>query len=276
MLSNSILLDACRDAAQAGAAELLAWQDHFEAREKAPCDMVTDADLASEKAVIEVIRSQFPDHAIVGEESAGSKATIRQLLGDEYCWVIDPLDGTANYVHGYPCYAVSVAVACRGELAAGVVWDPVANEVFAASAGGGATLNGKQIGVSETKAPRKALVAVSFPPGVTADSTDMRAFLRIAPVVQAVRRTGSAALNLAYVACGRLDAHWAHHIHPWDSAAGILLIREAGGVATDAGGKAFDLANGNYFVAGTRELHAELLALTTNVPREGLPLAPGK
>lgn len=255
------LLAVCEQAAQAGAEQLAAWRGKFATREKAPCDLVTDADLASELAVRAVITSHFPDHGILGEESPATAELDRP-----YCWLVDPLDGTTNYVHGFPCYGVSVAVAHRGRLLAGVVLDPERGECFAAAAGNGATLNGTPIATSGTLELRTALLAVSFPAQLTSESRDLQAFLAVAPRCQAVRRTGSAALNLAYVACGRLDGHWAYEIHPWDAAAGVLLVQEAGGVATGSDGGAFDLARGSYLTAGTAKLHQALVELQQQSP----------
>jgi myo-inositol-1(or 4)-monophosphatase len=250
------LLAVADEAARAGARELLAWKGRFTHREKAAHDLVTDADLASERAVRQVIAAHFPDHGILGEE-----APVAEQLDREYCWVVDPLDGTTNYVHGFPCYATSIAVAHRATLLAGVVYDPERDECFAAAAGAGATLNNKKITASGAARLNDALLAVSFPAQLTPESPDLQAFLRAAPLCQAVRRTGSAALNLAYVACGRLDAHWALHIHPWDAAAGVLLVREAGGVATAASGRPFVLSAGDYLAAATPALHEELVPL---------------
>jgi myo-inositol-1(or 4)-monophosphatase len=252
------LIAVCEEAARAGAKELLSWKGRFAARQKSPRDLVTDADLASEAAVRAVLARHFPDHGILGEEAPDACELERP-----YCWVVDPLDGTTNYAHGYPCYGVSVAVAAGGRLLAGVVFDPEREECFAAAAGYGAHLNGRPIKVSRSQTLESALVAVSFPAVVTENAPDVRAFLNVAPVCQAVRRTGSAAMNLAYVACGRLDAHWAHQIHPWDSAAGVLLVQEAGGAVTAALGGPYDLASGNYLAAATRPLYDALLPLVS-------------
>lgn len=243
-------------AARAGAKELLAWKGRFAAREKGVRDLVTDADLAAEQAIRQVISQAFPGHGFVGEESASAGQWDRP-----YCWVADPLDGTTNYVHGYPCYAVSIAVTAGDKLLAGVVLDPERNECFAAVVGGGATLNGQSIQSSGAKRVADSLLAVSLPAEVKPDSPDLARFLRLAPLCQAIRRTGSAALNLAYVACGRFDGHWAHEIHPWDSAAGMLLVQEAGGIATASNGMPYDVRKGNYLVAASTELHKELLGL---------------
>ncbi|MCH2114602.1 MAG: inositol monophosphatase [Pirellulales bacterium] len=250
------LLAVCSLAAEAGAAELMAWRGRFESRQKSPRDLVTDADLASQQAIHRVIRSRYPEHGFLGEESPDP-----EQLCKPYCWVVDPLDGTTNYVHDFPCFAVSVAVACDGQLMAATILDPLRGEVFSAAKGQGAHLNGSRIAVSRVASLGEALVAISLPPELESDSPDFLTFLRVAPHCQAVRRTGSAALNLAYVACGRLDAHWAHFIHPWDSAAGILLVREAGGIATASQGGEYQLAAGNYFVASQAALYQALQGL---------------
>jgi myo-inositol-1(or 4)-monophosphatase len=218
--------------------------------------LVTQADLASEAAIRRIINSRFPDHGILGEENIDFAQLERP-----FCWIVDPLDGTTNYAHGMPCYCVSVAVAEGGKLAAGVVYDPERDECFSAAAGQPATLNGRRMAVSRAVALEQSLAAVSFPAFVKADSPDLKAFLKTAPQCQALRRTGSAALNLSYVACGRMDAHWAHETHPWDGAAGILLNQQAGGVVTGVNGGPYNLSAGDYLVASTPELHEALLPL---------------
>jgi myo-inositol-1(or 4)-monophosphatase len=250
------LLTVCEAAARAGAAELVAWRSKFTSREKSARDLVTDADLASQQAIEKVIRVAYPEHGFLGEENPD-----RTQLELPYCWIADPLDGTTNYVHGFPFYAVSVAVAHEGQLAAGVVLDALTGECFTAARGQGSKLNSQPIRVSQTTQLEQALVAVSFPPNPQPDAPDILAFMRVSPLCQAVRRTGSAALNLAYVACGRFDAHWAYYIHPWDSAAGVLLIQEAGGIVASYSGAPYRVADGNYCVASTRELFDEALPL---------------
>jgi myo-inositol-1(or 4)-monophosphatase len=250
------LLIVAEEAARAGARELMAWRGKFTSRFKGRHDLVTDADVASEKAIRAVLGRHFPDHGILGEE-----APAAEQLRRTYCWVVDPLDGTTNYVHGFPCYGVSVAVAREGRLLAGVVYDPLHDECFTASVGGGARLNGEPIATADVVGVEDSLLAVSFPAHLARESADLEAFLRIAPLCQAIRRTGSAALNLAYVACGRLDGHWAHEIYPWDAAAGVLLVQEAGGVATGSDGRPFELAAGDYLAACNSQLHAALVPL---------------
>ena len=256
MIDIRDLLATCAFGAEIGAKELMRRRGGFETREKSPRDLVTDADLASQEAIRAVIAERFPDHGFLGEESPD-----RTELDEPYCWVVDPLDGTTNYTHGFPCFAVSIAVAHQGRPVAGAVLDPIRGECFTAAQGLGSHLNGKAIQVSQTSSVADSLVAVSFPPNLHKESPDLEAFLNVAPLCQAVRRTGSAALNLSYVACGRLDAHWAHEIHPWDSAAGVLLVAEAGGKATSCRGEEYSLKSGDYLVASGEVLHTELLEL---------------
>ena len=254
-------LSTCRESVRRGADELLAWRGRFSPSEKSARDLVTEADVASQRAIAAVIYQSYPDHGFLGEEDPDPKQ-----LEKPYCWIVDPLDGTTNYVHDFPCYGVSVALAREGQLIAGAVLDPVRDECFEAGLAKGCWLNGKQVFTSRTSTVSQALVAVSFPPDLRDDSPDLQSFLRMAPLCQAVRRTGSAALNLAYVASGRLDAHWAHFIHSWDSAAGVLLVREAGGVATSFDGGDYQLPQGDYFVAGTNELHQSIHAIISAPP----------
>lgn len=258
---NDINLDrwlaVCEMAARAGGQELLHWRGKFKSREKAPADLVTDADVASQFAVQSVIEKEFPEHAFLGEESDSH----RTGGADQLTWVVDPLDGTTNYVHGYAQYAVSVALVRGGEILAGVVYDPVRDECYAAAHGRGATCHEKPLRVSRVRTMGEALVAVSLPARVVSDSPDLGDFVTAAQCCQAARRTGSAALNLAYVASGAFDAFWATHIHPWDVAAGVLLIREAGGVVTARHGETFDLWRPTFLAAATPELHADLLAV---------------
>jgi myo-inositol-1(or 4)-monophosphatase len=253
-------LETCENAARAGGRELLAWRGRFQTREKGVADLVTDADLASQRAIQEAISAKFPDHAFVGEEQFDS---VQSHCAGQPTWVVDPLDGTTNYVHGYPNYAVSVALVQDRNILAGVIYDPLREECYSASAGHGAWLNGKRLQVSGTKRLGDSLVAVSLPARVSEQSPDLLDFVRIVQVCQAIRRSGSAALNLAHVASGALDAFWATHIHPWDVAAGVLLIREAGGILTARDGAEFDLWKPHFISAATPELHHELLQQLT-------------
>ncbi|MEO0529216.1 MAG: inositol monophosphatase family protein [Planctomycetota bacterium] len=246
-------------AAKVGGDTLLAWRDKFTAREKGPADMVTDADFASQKAVRDALLGARPDDAFVGEENR-ELATAPESRAGRLCWVVDPLDGTSNYVHGFPMFATSIGAVLDGELIVGAIYDPLRDEMFSASLGDGAFLNEERLAVSDATKLGDALVAVSLPPRVDRDSPDLAGFIAVVQSSRAVRRTGSAALNLAYVAAGRLDAHWAHVIQPWDAAAGVLIAAEAGAVITDCQGDPFDVWKADYLVASTAELHASVLA----------------
>jgi myo-inositol-1(or 4)-monophosphatase len=252
------LLDTCEAAARAGGRELVAWQGKFRSREKGVADLVTDADIASQHAIRRVIADTFPDHAFVGEEQTDEASNKRS---DGPTWVVDPLDGTTNYVHGYPQYAVSVAVAQGNQVLAGAIYDPVRDECYSAALGQGAWQDRVPLCASKVSEPAAALVAVSLPARVSRDSPDLLDFIEAAEACQAVRRSGSAALNLANVAAGSLDAFWATHIQPWDVAAGVLLIREAGGIVTARDGSEFHLWNPHFLIAATPELHRSMLGL---------------
>ena len=250
-------------AAKRGGATLMEWRQKFETHIKGPDDLVTDADFASQKAIREALLSARPEDHFFGEESE-----VKQVPSDPevVCWVVDPLDGTMNYVHGFPCYATSIAAVIDGKVVAGAIYDPLRDELFSAARGEGATLNDRPLKVSKTAELGNSLVAVSLPPAVDANSTDLADFIAVVQRCRAIRRTGSAALNLAYVAAGWLDAHWALQIHPWDSAAGTLMIEEAGGVVTDRHGGPFDVWQGHYLTTSTKELYNEL-APYLNVPK---------
>ncbi|MBI3462818.1 MAG: inositol monophosphatase, partial [Planctomycetes bacterium] len=211
----------CEEAARAGGAVLLDWAGRFSAREKGPSDLVTEADLASQEIIRQRLLTAFPDHAFLGEEDE-----IRQIDDGRPRWIVDPLDGTMNYVHGVPDYSVSVALVHQGQTLAGTVFNPVTRECFTAASGQGAFLNGARLRTSGVTSTAQALVAMSFAPRVRRDSPDVARFIEAIEACQGLRRMGSAALNLAYVAAGRYDAYWTTNTKAWDVAAGILLIRE--------------------------------------------------
>ena len=194
---------------------------------KGEIDLVTEADLASESLIIERIRSYYPQHGILAEESG--EAVLSGGRRSEWKWIIDPLDGTTNYAHGYPCFAVSIALEHAGVLEVGVVYDPVRDEMFAAERGNGTTLNGRQIRVSDVEELSNAMLCTGFPYNVRERPDFTRDFANFTMAAQAVRRDGSAALDLAYVACGRFDGFWEDGLSPWDIAAGKILIEEARG-----------------------------------------------
>ena len=207
---------------------------------KGAIDLVTEADLASEKLIIERIRSHYPRHAILAEESGASENNSGNLSA-EWKWIIDPLDGTTNYAHGYPCFCVSIGVERDGKLELGVVYDPMRNEMFTAERGQGATLNERPMRVSAVAELSRAMLCTGFPYNVRERPDFAREFSNFTMQAQAVRRDGSAALDLAYVACGRFDGFWEDGLKPWDIAAGVLLIEEAGGSVTDFQGALLDI-----------------------------------
>ena len=193
---------------------------------KGPGDFVTAADYASQREVRRILLEAFPDHGFVGEENDG----LARGGSTGLRWIVDPLDGTTNFVHGFPAYCVSIALADGETLLVGAIYDPVRNECFTARRGAGAFRDGSPIRVPQVRDLSAALVAVSFPPQVAADSAALADFVAIAPHTQSIRRTGSTAINLAYLACGRLHGFWARRIACWDVAAGFLIVQEAGGV----------------------------------------------
>ena len=204
---------------------------------KGDIDLVTEADIAAERLIVERIRSYHPRHAILTEES-GDVITVGDA-GSEYKWVIDPLDGTTNYAHGYPVFCVSVALEHEGRVVLGVVYDPTRDELFAAERGQGATLNGRSLRVSETAELNGALLCTGFPYDVRDRGDFARHFRNFIMRAQSVRRDGAAALDLAYVAAGRFDGFYEEGLRPWDVAAGVLLVEEAGGRVTHYDGSPF-------------------------------------
>jgi myo-inositol-1(or 4)-monophosphatase len=206
---------------------------------KGDIDIVTEADLAAERLIVERIRSYYPRHAILAEESGDVQAIDNQQ--SEHKWIIDPLDGTTNYAHGYPCFCVSIALEHHGKIVLGVIYDPTRDEVFAAERGEGATLNGRSICVSEIDDLNRAMLCTGFPYDVRDRGDFARHFTGFIMSAQAVRRDGSAALDLAYVACGRFDGFWEEGLNPWDVAAGVLLVEEAGGRTSRYDGSPFDI-----------------------------------
>ena len=249
---------------------LQAWRGKFAVREKGPADLVTEADLAAQNVIREVILGAFPDHDFLGEEDTSERSAAPNDGGNTsaFRWICDPLDGTTNYVHGVPCYSVSVALEHEGEIVAGAIFDPNRDECFSAEKGSGALLNGASMETSDVTRLDGALVAAGFGTQVTAESLEVAQFLAVLPRCQAIRRIGSAALNLANVACGRYDAYWVT-AKPWDVAAGILLIQEAGGVVTGQDGGKLDI-NAPQLVAGaTPALHRELLEVVSPAIKSG-------
>ena len=215
-------------------------------------DFVTEVDRQAEQEIIYTLRKAFPSHGILAEESGVQE-------GDDYQWIIDPLDGTTNFLHGFPQFAVSIAMRHKGRLEHGVVYDPLRQEIFAASRGAGATLNDKRIRVTSRKSLEGSLLGTGFPfKSQQYLEVYLDMFRALFPQTAGIRRPGSAALDLAYVAAGRLDGFWEIGLSIWDMAAGVLLIQEAGGLSSDFHGGHDHLEHGN-IVAGNPKLFAEIL-----------------
>lgn len=251
-------LQTAQDAARIGGRILQQWQSKFTAREKSPANLVTEADLASQQAIHEFIVTRFPDHHFLGEEGLD-----HQTGNSEYRWVIDPLDGTGNYVHRFPYYAVSIGLEHQGKLIVGVIYDPTRDEMFSAMKGGGALLNGQPLRCSEVRKLSEAMCIASLPVKTSAENAAVARFLRVLTEAQSVQRTGSAALNLCYVASGRVDAFWSTSLKPWDMAAGVLIVEEAGGRITQTGGGDFHLEIPDLLASNGTEIHAALSRLLT-------------
>ena len=242
-------------AREAGALLHTFFERHIGFELKGEFDLVTEADRASEKLVIERLHAHFPTHSIVAEESGGHVGE-----SSEYCWYVDPLDGTTNFAHGFPMYNVTLALEKAGEIIAGVIFDPERNEMFACALGSGASLNDRRIHVSNVRQVDDALVATGFPSRKRHQNINVHFYYQLAMITHGVRRAGAAALDLAYVACGRLDAFWEFGLKPWDIAAGLLLVREAGGYVTDlAGGQ--DALQAEGIIAANSDLHEKLRKL---------------
>ncbi len=208
---------------------------------KGDIDLVTEADLASEQLIIERIKSYHPRHSILAEESGATDGVEAVSGRSEWRWIIDPLDGTTNYAHGYPCFCVSIALERHGVIEVGVIYDPIRDEMFAAERGQGASLNERRIRVSAIDDLNSAMLCTGFPYNVRQRHDFARHFANFTMEAQAVRRDGSAALDLAYLACGRFDGFWEEGLRPWDVAAGVLLIQEAGGRVTDYQDRELDI-----------------------------------
>ncbi len=230
---------------------------------KGDVDLVTEADRASEKLITERLHAAFPDHGVYGEEGT------RSALESEYRWYVDPLDGTTNFAHGFPAFCVILGCEHRpaglapgqdGEMVAGVIYDPLRDEMFSAARGGGANLNGEAIHVSRTGKLQESLIATGFPSQKRHRSPNVHFYQEFTLRSHGVRRAGSAALDLAYVAAGRLDGYWEFILNPWDTSAGYLLVEEAGGAITHFDGGKFTLDSREVFATNGR-IHAEMQAL---------------
>jgi myo-inositol-1(or 4)-monophosphatase len=223
-------------AREAGALLMSYFARHVAFEYKGDVDLVTEADRASEKLIVERLRARWPEHGVVGEEGT------RTGPGADYRWYVDPLDGTTNFAHGYPVFCVSIALVHKAEeLVSGVLYDPTRNEMFSAENGQGASLNGKPIHVSKTARLSESLLGTGFPSHKRHKNPNIYFYHQITLRSHGVRRAGSAALDLANVACGRYDGFWEFKLNPWDTAAGALLVREAGGTVTRFDGSTYRL-----------------------------------
>jgi myo-inositol-1(or 4)-monophosphatase len=220
---------------------------------KGPVNLVTEMDLLSEKLIVSEIRQRYPNHSFLAEEKTSTQEK------SPYRWIIDPLDGTTNYAHGYPIFCVSLALEKEGEVILGAVYDPMRDELFLAKKGKGARLNGWKIHVSSTAKLSQSLLATGFPYDLRESPVNnFDHFRNFALRVHAVRRAGSAALDLCYVAAGRFDGFWEMKLAPWDMAAGSLIVREAGGEATDFLGRRLGL-DGKHVLASNGKIHREMI-----------------
>lgn len=234
--------------------------DRVQVTQKGHNDFVTEVDKAAEQAIIDVLHSAYPDHAILAEES-GASANLHDEA--ENVWIIDPLDGTTNFIHGFPTYCVSIALQQRGVITQAVVYDPNRNDLFTATRGGGAHLNEKRIRVTKRDKLADALIGTGFP---YTDLSGLDEYLKMFRIMTeksaGLRRPGAAALDLAYVAAGRLDGFFEKNLKPWDIAAGSLLITEAGGIVGDFSGESdADYLNKGHVLAGTPKVFAQMVPL---------------
>jgi myo-inositol-1(or 4)-monophosphatase len=248
-------LDGACEAARRAAVVLGEWRQRFAVREKARFDLVTDADLASQRVIQEYLAKRFPSHQFLGEEE---QAHRRPGPEAPPTWLVDPIDGTTNYVHDCPLYCISIGLQVRGELVVGAIYDPSRQEMFRAAKGGGAWLNDRRLRTSQTTRLEEALVATGFPPDLRGQERSLDWWRYFSLRTRSLRRTGSTALNLAYVAAGRFDAYYAFDNHVWDVAAGVVLVREAGGTVTNVDGTPYDAYTPDA-IASNGPLHPVLL-----------------
>jgi len=262
-------------AKEAGARLRQFFAEGVETEYKGDVDIVTVADRTVEKLVRGRLAEAFPGHGVYGEEGT------RERMEGEFRWYVDPLDGTTNFAHGFPQFCVSLGLEHRpeglvpgkdGKLVAGVIYDPMRDELFTTEKGSGAWLNGKQIRVSRTSQLAESLVATGFPSRKRHDNPNIHFYQEFTLRSHGVRRAGSAALDLAYVAAGRLEAFWEFKLNPWDTAAGVLLVQEAGGRVTDFSGAPFQL-NSNETLVSNSLIHDEMVSLFSNM-FAGRDLAP--
>src|SRR5438445_8933638 len=260
-MGNQVLEVAVETARAAGGILLSEFDRPVTISYKGEVDLVTQADRRSDAAIVGRLRTHFPKHAIVAEEGSGQKGDGRHR------WIVDPLDGTTNFAHGYPCFAVSIGFEEAGELRAGVIYQPITKELFTTSRGEGAYLNETRIHVSSIDHLSTSLLATGFPSAKRARNPNIHYYWNFTLRSHGVRRDGSAALDLACVACGRFDGFWEFGLHAWDTAAGVLLVREAGGVVTTFSGQPY--RPGDYeTLASNGRIHKELRQVAADIQRQ--------
>ena len=257
-LDPSYLATGIEAALEAGRIHRQFFRKNPQVQKKGPIDLVTAADVAAEAAFRQLIAARFPDHSVLGEEQA--KGVSRQSA-TRCRWIVDPLDGTTNYAHGLALFCVSIALEVDGRVELGIVYDPIANELFTAERGGAARLNGELIRVSDRSTLVDGLLCTGFPYSIREKpERQVEVFAAFLGKARAVRRLGSAALDLCYVASGRFDGFWERHLHPWDMAAGALIVEEAGGRVTDYSNRQIDLFGGQ-IVVSNGHLHGDMLTV---------------
>jgi myo-inositol-1(or 4)-monophosphatase len=255
---NSFLEVAIETAREAGDILLAEFDRPVKISYKGEVDIVTQADKRSEQAIVARLRTHFPKHAIVAEEGGGSESE------SPFRWHVDPLDGTTNFAHGYPCFCVSIGLEEGGELIAGVIYQPVSGELFTAAKGEGAYLNQKKIHVSPIETLATSLLATGFPSVKRSQNANIHYYWDFTMRSHGVRRDGSAAMDLAAVACGRFEGFWEFGLHSWDTAAGVLLVQEAGGVVSQFDGRPYHLGD-RELLASNGKVHSEMKDVAAGV-----------
>jgi myo-inositol-1(or 4)-monophosphatase len=264
---NSYLEVAIETAREAGAILLAEFDRPVKISYKGEVDIVTQADKLAEQAIVSRLRLHFPKHAILAEEGGGKESD------SPFRWHVDPLDGTTNFAHGYPCFAVSLGLEEAGELIAGVIFQPVSGELFITAKGEGAHLNQKKIEVSHIEKLATSLLATGFPSVKRAQNPNIHYYWDFTLRSHGVRRDGSAALDLAAVACGRFEGFWEFGLHTWDVAAGILLVREAGGTVTTFDGRPYRLGD-RELLASNGRVHSEMREVAASIAERTASKAP--
>jgi myo-inositol-1(or 4)-monophosphatase len=257
-------LDAGREAARRAAGVLAEWRQKFQVKNKGRFDLVTDADVASQRVIHGYLAERFPAHAFLGEEEGAGKT--KPGPGAPPTWIVDPIDGTTNYVHDFPFYCISIGLEIDGELVVGVVHNPAHQEEFFAAKGQGAWLNERRLQTSPVTTLEEALLSTGFPPDLRGNEQTLDWWRHLSFTTQSLRRTGSTALNIAYIAAGRFDGYWAFDNHVWDVAGAVVILREAGGQITNVDGTAYDPYTADA-LASNGSLHGPLLEIF----RRGLP-----